>query len=105
MNTFDFSNEDIGLIEFCIGQFKSAYESAATVYKNDMNDDLILSTSRKLIMQNLSFSTDEYRVIYTALMYVYSICTGSLTASDDVISKCSKYLGDISALLASLPRP
>ena len=37
MNTFDFSNEDIGLIEFCIGQFKSAYESAATVYKNDMN--------------------------------------------------------------------
>lgn len=99
----NFTNEDIGTIMFCIDQFKTNNDIPTSSAQKKFNDECLLSASRKLILKNDLFSADEYRMIYSALLYVHSILDGSSIVNDEIKSLCLTHQDSIEDLLDDLP--
>lgn len=97
------SNEDIGTIMFCIDQFKSNNDIPTSKAQKKINDECLLSASRKLILKNDLLSPNEYRMIYSCILYVHSILDGSSEVSHEIKSLCLERQDSIENLFDKLP--
>lgn len=100
---FDFSNEEISTILFCMEYFKNCHIKADTSEQQQIHNNYCLSVSRKLLTKNTTFSINEYTRMYSAIYYVSMLCDGMFNVDDKTRSACINHQTVVNKLLQKIP--
>lgn len=93
------SDTDVKTLLFCLELFVSS-DMADSEIQNEINVTCCVSAIEKLIKGSTDLLPNEFRVMYSALLYVQCLCNGSVDIEPNVKSQCVNYLFSVNKLVS-----